>query len=103
MRLPTGTLATTNKENAEVLGPHFKKVFKNHRPIEWNVINDITQRQTMYELNESISCAELKTAIFKLANGNGSGLDKVPRNAFKSLSNANLTHLLTFFNQYWEG
>ena len=30
MRLPTGELATTDKENAEVLGPHFEKVSKKH-------------------------------------------------------------------------
>ena len=51
MRLPTGKLPTTDKENAEVLGPHFEKVFKKHRRIEWNVIDEIKQRQTMYELN----------------------------------------------------
>ena len=102
MRLPTGKLATTDKENAEVLGPHFEKVFNNHRPIEWNVIDKIKQRQTMYELNEPISWAELKTAIAKLANDKAPGFNKVPPNAFKSLSNANLAHLLTFFNQYWD-
>ena len=103
MRLPTGKLATTDKENSEVLGPHFEKVFNDHRLIEWNVIDEIKQRQTMYELNEPISWAELKTAIVKLLNEKPHGLNKVPSNAFKSLSNANLAHLLTFFNQYWEG
>ena len=103
MRLPTGKLDTTDKENAEVLGPHFEKVFYNHRPIEWKVINNIKQRQTMHELNKPISWAELKTAIAKLANDKAPGLNKMPPNAFKSLSNANLAHLLIFFNQYWEG
>ena len=103
MRLPTGKLATTDKENAEVLGPHFKKVFNNHRQIEWNVIDEIKQRQTMHELKEPISWAELKTEIVILANEKAPGLNKVPPNAFKSLSNANFAHLLTFFNQYWEG
>ena len=103
MRLPTGKLATTDKENAEVLGTHFEKVFNNHRLIEWEVINEIKQRQTMNELNNPISWAELKTAIAKLANDKAPGLNKVPPNAFKSLSNANLAHLLTFFNQNWEG
>ena len=102
-RLPTGKLAATDKDNEEVLEPHFGKVFINHHPIEWNLIDEIKQRQTMYELNEPISWAELKTAIAKLANDKATGLNKVPPNAFKSLSNANLIHLLTFFNQYWEG
>ena len=68
MRLSTGKLAITDKENAEVLGPHFEKVFNNHRLIEWNMIDKIKQRQTMYESNEPISWAELKTGIVKLAN-----------------------------------
>ena len=91
------------QRNAGVLGPHFEKVFNNHRPIDWKVINKIKQRQTMHELNKPISWAELKTAIVKLANDKATGLNKVPPNVFKSLSNANLAHLLTFFNQYWEG
>ena len=103
MSLPTGKLATTDKENGEVLGPHFKKVFNKHQPIEWNVIDEIIQRQTMHELNEPITWAELKTAIAKLKNYKAPGLNKVPPNAFKSLSNTNITHLLTFFNQYREG
>ena len=87
MRLPTGKLATTDKENAEVLGPHFKKVFNNHRPIEWEVIKKIKQCQTINELNKPISLAELKTEIAKLANDKAPGLNKVPPNTFKLLSN----------------
>ena len=82
MRLPTGKLATADKEKAEVLGPHFEKLFNNHRPIEWEVINEIKQLQTMNELNKPISWAELKTAIAKLANDKAPGLNKVPPNAF---------------------
>ena len=75
MRLTTGKLAATDKENTEVLGPHFEKVFNNHRPIEWEVINEIKQRQTIHELNKPISWAELKTAIAKLANDIVPGLN----------------------------
>ena len=57
----------------------------------------------MYELNDPITWAELNTVIAKLANDKAPGLNKVPPNAFKSLSNKNLTHLLTFFRQYWKG
>ena len=67
------------------------------------MINNIKQRQTMHELNKPIAWAELKTEIAKLANDKAPGLNKVLPNAFKSLSNANLAHLLTFFNQHWEG
>ena len=103
MHLPTGKLATTDKENAELLGPHFEKVFNNHRSIEWEAINKIKQRQTMNELNKPISWTELNPPIAKLANDKAPGLNKVPANALKLLSNANFAQLLTFFNQYWEG
>ena len=86
MCLPTGKLATTDKENAEVFGPHFEKVFSKHRPIEWNVINKIKQRQTMHELNEPITWAELKTEIEKLVNDKAPGLNKVPPNASSCLA-----------------
>ena len=85
MRLPTGKLATTDKENTEVLGLHFEKLFNNHRPIEWKVINEIKKCQTMHEFNKPISWAELKTEIAKLANNKAPGLNKMPPNAFKSL------------------
>ena len=55
MRLPPGKLSKTDKENVEVLGPHFEKVFNKHRPIEWKVIHEIKQSQTMYELNDPIT------------------------------------------------
>ena len=83
MRPPTVKLATTNKDNAEVLGPHFDKVFNKHCPIKWKVINKIKERQTMYELNYPITWEELKTEIEKLANDISPGLNKVSPNAFK--------------------
>ena len=67
------------------------------------MINKIKERQTMYELNYPITWEELKTEMEKLVNDKAPGLNKVPPNAFKSLSDQNLQHLLTFFNQYWKG
>ena len=54
------------------------------------MIDEIKQFQTMYELNDPITWAELKTAIAKLANNKAPGLNKVPPNAFKSFSEQNL-------------
>ena len=68
MRLPTGKLATTDKENAEMLGPYFEKFFNKIFLMEWKVIDEIQQRQTVCELNDTITWTELKTAIEKLAN-----------------------------------
>ena len=54
LKLPTGKLATTDAENASIMGPHFKKVYTNHRPIDWTALNDIKQRDEMTELDERI-------------------------------------------------
>ena len=49
-RLPNGNLVVTDAENASILGPHFKRVYTNHRKIDWTVLDDIQQRTTMVEL-----------------------------------------------------
>ena len=41
MRLPNEELATTDAENASVFGPNFHRVFKDHRPIGWPVLDKI--------------------------------------------------------------
>jgi hypothetical protein len=33
MKLANGNLATNGKENMAVFGPHFERVFNNHRPV----------------------------------------------------------------------
>ena len=56
MRLPKWELATTDAENSSVFGPHFHRVFNNHRPIDWTVLDKINQIEVMDELDHSISC-----------------------------------------------
>ena len=43
MRLPNRELVTTDAENASVFGPHFHRVFNNHRPTDWPVLDKIKQ------------------------------------------------------------
>ena len=42
--IPNGELATTDAENASVFGQHFHRIFNNHRPIDWTVLEKIKQR-----------------------------------------------------------
>ena len=58
-KLPNANLAATDAENASILGPHFEKVYTNHRKIDWAVLDDILQRLTMLELDAKISCLVL--------------------------------------------
>ena len=75
IRLPNGELATTDTENASVFGPHFHRVFNNHRPIDWPVLDKIKQREVMDELDQPISWDDIKKATTKLANNKAPGLN----------------------------
>ena len=103
MRLPNGILATTNARNASVLAPHFERVYTRDRPITWEALDDIPIRDNVEGINESIKWEEVKFAVRKLANGKSPGLNDVPPDAFKALSNQNLNLLHNFFNAYWRG
>ena len=83
--------------------PHLLKVYSNHRPFTWEVTNDIKQWDTVPDTDHSIKWEEIKLAITKLANEKSSGLNDVPPDALKSLSNRNIDILLNFYNAYWKG
>ena len=101
MQLPDGELATTDAENVSVFGPHFHRVFKNHRLIDWPVLDNIKEREAMDKLDHPISWDGIKKATTKLANDKAPRLNGVPPNSFKELDDANLSWLLLFYNQFW--
>ena len=51
LRLPNGDLATTDAENASVMGPHLAKVYQAHRPVDFSVLQDLPQRPMIPELD----------------------------------------------------
>ena len=51
MRIPSGDLAEKYEDNAKVFAKHFGKVLKNKKIIYKNVLNNITSREVMYELD----------------------------------------------------
>ena len=53
--LPTGTLASTDAENASVMGSHSEKVYTNHRQVVWDTLVAIPQRSEMIELDSEIT------------------------------------------------
>ena len=103
LRLPNGELASTNKQNVSVMGPHLSKVHSNHRPVTWEVTDDIEQRDTVPDIDHSIKWEEIKLVIAKLANEKSHGLNGVPPDAFKALSNQNIDILLNFYTSYCKG
>ena len=83
MRLPDGSLATTDAGNASVLAPHFERVYTTARPITWDVLVDIKLRDTVEGINQPIEWEEVKLAVKTLANGKSPGLSDVPPDAFR--------------------
>ena len=101
MRIPSEELATTDAENASVFGPHFHRVFNNHRRIDWTVLEKIKHIEVTDELDHTISWDEIKKATTKLANYKAPGLNGVPHNETKALDDTILSWLLLFYNQFW--
>ena len=97
------SLASTDADNAVVLAPHFERVYTADRPVTWEVIDDIAPQDTVEGIDHPIEWEEVKFAVGKLANGKSPGLNDVPPDAFKALSNQNLDLLHNFFNAYWRG
>ena len=94
-------MATTEAGNASVFGPHFHRIFNNHRPVDWSVLYKIKKREVMDKLDHPISWNDIKKSTTKLANDKSPELNGVPPNVFKSLDDANITWLLIFYNQFW--
>ena len=51
MRLPSGDLAETDKDNAKVSAKHFGKVLSKKKSIHNNVTNNIDSGEVMYEMD----------------------------------------------------
>ena len=103
MRLPSGILAENEEENVSVFASPFKKVLNNHKPTDTIVINDIHLREVMNELDVSPLWTEFISAFQELTNDKSPGLNGVPPNAFKSMSEENLRHHFNFITDFWEG
>ena len=59
LRLPTGELTSTDEQNASVMGPHLSKVYSNHRPVIWEVTDNIEQQDTVPDIDHPIEWEEI--------------------------------------------
>ena len=85
MKLPDGSLATNSKENMSVFAPHFSNVYNNHRPVDFEILNKIQQREVMTSIDSPITYEEVNAAINKLNAGKAPGLNGVPPEALKAM------------------
>ena len=93
-------LATTDAENASVMGPHLVSIYQKHCLRIWEVLNNINQRNMMNNLDIPISWDKLKKAITKITNGKAPGLNSVPPDTFKALNITNLATIHVLFLAY---
>ena len=100
LKLANGELATTDAENASVMGPHLEKFYRNHLLVDWSVLHELPQQHFMLDLDTLISWKELKQAVTKLSNGKSPGLNDVPPDSFKALDEQNLLTLMNFLKSY---
>ncbi len=103
MRLPDGTQATNASENMSVFAPHFQQVYNNHRPVDPQFVEHITQQRTLWKLNNPITWEEFTKAIKKLKNAKAAGLTGVPPEVFKAMSACNLRHVYKHYNDFFLG
>ncbi len=78
MKMENGKLVSSAKENMSVFGPHFERVYNNHRPVDLSILEEVPQRPTMLDIDSPITFEEVNDAINKLKNGKGPGLNGIP-------------------------
>ena len=69
MKMTDGKLTSNGKECMTVFGPHFDRVFNNHRPVDPTILDDIPQRPILNDIDSPITFAKVDAAINKLKNG----------------------------------
>ena len=68
VKLPSGELATTDKENMKLFSVHFGKVLNDMKPTDESVINKIQLQDTLTELDTPPEWAEFTIAVTELTN-----------------------------------
>ena len=101
MRKPNGDIATNDRENADVMAEHFKKVFNNHRPIDISVLDELEQREIISELGLPPTNEEFAAALRKIANGKSPGESGITPEALKNLDYSHTRTLREFLREYW--
>ncbi len=81
-----GSLAKNGKENMSVCGPHFDRVYNNHRSINLTDLDNVPQCPTLLKIDSPITFEEVNLAINKLKNGKSPGLNGIPPKAYKAMN-----------------
>ncbi|KAL7552600.1 hypothetical protein ACHAWF_015837 [Thalassiosira exigua] len=102
-RKEDGTIATSDAENMEILEKHFAKVFNNHRPVNFDILNEVLQRETLWNEDRNITYPEFEEALNSLANDKAPGENGISPNLLKALDAENRLALYQLIVDFWEG
>jgi hypothetical protein len=86
-----------------VFGPHFDRVFNNHRPVDLTILDDIPQRPTLHDIDSPITFAEVDAAINKLKNGKSPVLNGIPPEAYKAMNTGTQRLVHGYVTAFFEG
>jgi hypothetical protein len=103
MRLPDGSLAASSTKNMSVFGPHFERVFSNHHPVDFSVLDLIPQKEQSMEIDHPITFAEVDKAINKLKSGKVPGLNGNLPEAYKAMGKAMQLQIHPYVGQFFDG
>jgi len=98
-----GDLASNAKENMSVFSLHFRKVLNNQRPVDESVLELITQKPCLTNIDTSITFREVKHAINKLKQGKAPGLNGIPPEALKAMDNTPKRTVHKHVSDFFEG
>ena len=97
-----GTIAISDAENMEILEKHFAKVFNNHRPVNFEILDRVLQRETMWNEDRDITYSEFEEALNCLANDKAPGENGVAPNLLKALDTENRLALYQLIVDFWK-
>jgi hypothetical protein len=103
MKMAYGKLATNDKENMAVFGPHFDCIFNNHLSVDPTILADIPQCQTLHDINSLITFDEVDAAINKLKIGKSPVLNGTPPKAYKAMNTKTQRQVHVYVAAFFEG
>jgi hypothetical protein len=103
MRIPDGSLVASSTKNMGVFGLHFERVFSNHRPVDFSLLDLIPQQEQLMEIDRPITFAEVDKAINKLKSGKAPGLNRIPPEAYKAMEKAMRLQIHRYIGQFFDG
>ena len=104
MRKTNGTMAKTDKENAEVMFKHFEKVTNRQELSSYDptILDEIPTRPTQSAMDTAPTKKEIQHALRKMQYEKSPGTNGIPTEAFKSLTGTNYQYFEETITLFWK-